>query len=397
MNRKELLKSFIKRLHSGEPADNLKKEFRDAFAGLDATDIAKAEEELIREGMPVEEVRNLCEVHLAAFREALEQEGSLAPEGHPIHTLMTEHEMLLGYVDKMRNIVRGLKEKGGLASAGDELHFLQHLIQHLKESELHYLREENVLFPLLEKHGVTQPPKMMWMEHDEIRELKKDLFSIVDKAGQIAYKTFISKLDELSQALLEMLSSHFYKENNVLFPAAMRVISEAEWRDASIEFDEIGYCCFSPTTVKPQPKSEMPAVSVKAGVIEFGAGALSAAVIEAMLNSLPVDITFVDNEDTVRYFSQGKERIFTRSKAVIGRKVQNCHPEKSVHVVIRILDDFRSGTRDSADFWIDMEGRKIYIRYFPVRDAGGNYLGCLEVSQDITGIQIIEGQKRLLD
>jgi len=124
---------------------------------------------------------------------------------------------------------------------------------------------------------------------------------------------------------------------------------------------------------------------------------LSYEVIEALLDALPVDITFVDEDDRVRYFNKEGKRIFGRSRKIIGIKVQKCHPQKSIHVVNQILQDFRNNKRDSANFWIDLKGRKIYIRYFAVRDREGKYLGCLEVTQDITDIQKVTGEKRLLD
>ena len=133
------------------------------------------------------------------------------------------------------------------------------------------------------------------------------------------------------------------------------------------------------------------------GAISFETGTLSKEEIEALFNSLPIDITFVDKEDKVRYFSQSKDRIFVRTKAVIGRKVEQCHPQKSIHVVSQILEDFKKGSRNVAEFWIHLNNRLIYIRYFPVRDGKGEYLGCLEVTQDISDIKKIEGEKRLLD
>ena len=132
------------------------------------------------------------------------------------------------------------------------------------------------------------------------------------------------------------------------------------------------------------------------GVVRFETGSLSSEELAGIMDTLPVDVTFVDKEDRVRYFSKPKERIFARTEAVIGRRVQQCHPEKSIHVVNQILDDFRSGRRDAADFWIDFGGRFVYIRYFPVRNAAGEYLGCLEVTQDITDVRSLEGEKRLL-
>ena len=130
--------------------------------------------------------------------------------------------------------------------------------------------------------------------------------------------------------------------------------------------------------------------------VAFETGEFLTEELEAVLNTLPVDITFVDKEDRVRYFSQSKERIFPRTKAVIGRKVQQCHPQKSLHVVEEILSDFKENKREEAGFWINLGGRLVYIRYFAVRDKAEKYVGCLEVTQDITDIKKIEGEKRLL-
>jgi len=131
--------------------------------------------------------------------------------------------------------------------------------------------------------------------------------------------------------------------------------------------------------------------------LRFETGTLSKDEIEATLNTLPVDITFVDKEDTVRYFNKSEKRIFVRTKAVIGRKVQQCHPQKSIHIVNKILDSFKGGKKDVAEFWIQKENRLVHIRYFPVRNRDGKYLGTIELTQDITDLKKIEGEKRLLD
>ncbi|MDH5753913.1 MAG: PAS domain-containing protein [Candidatus Bathyarchaeota archaeon] len=133
------------------------------------------------------------------------------------------------------------------------------------------------------------------------------------------------------------------------------------------------------------------------GILQFETGSLSKEEVEAVLDSLPVDISFVDKEDRVKYFNKAGKRIFVRTKAVIGRKVQMCHPQKSVHIVNKILEAFKTGKKDVAEFWIQMNERLIYIRYFAVRDKSEKFLGTLEVTQDITDIKKIEGEKRLLD
>jgi hypothetical protein len=397
-DKKEVLKGLIRRLHEGADPEELKEKFKEVIKDVTPAEIARIEEELIREGMPREEIRRLCDVHLAIFRETLEKEKTIAPAGHPIHILMEEHKILLKIADELRNLAKEMKEAKDFDSVIEEMKQLSHITEHFKESESHYLREENVLFPYLEKHGITQPPAIMWMEHDKIREIKKSLYRLTDLRERMAFQDFAKQLDETAISLADMLSNHFYKENNILFPTALKVIEENEWKDVRHQFDELGYCCFTPETARitikevkpPTPKPEVE------GLISFETGTLSKEEIEAIFNTLPVDITFVDKEDTVRYFSQSRERIFPRTKAVIGRKVQQCHPQKSIHIVNQILEDFKSGRKDAAEFWINLKGRLIHIRYFAVRNKNRDYLGCLEVTQDITDLKKIEGEKRLL-
>lgn len=288
-----------------------------------------------------------------------------------------------------------LKNKSGYTDGKEQIEFLEHIAQHFKDSEKHYLREENVLFPYLEKHGITQPPAVMWSEHNKIRELKKNFYSIIGNKENYNFSDFIQNLESAGLSINEMLTSHFYKEDNILFPTSMNVINEREWQEIKKEFDEIGYCCFTPGVGEKVSQTEKPS-TISGNIVNLETGSFTIEELENILNTLPVDITFVNKDDAVAYFSQTKDRIFTRTKAVIGRKVQQCHPQKSVHIVNQILDDFRNKKRDSAEFWINLGGRLIYIRYFAVRNKNGDYLGCLEVTQDITEIQKITGEKRLL-
>ncbi|MGB9721454.1 MAG: DUF438 domain-containing protein [bacterium] len=396
-NKKEQLKELIKQLHSGTKFEDVKARFSEIIKGVGPEEIARIEEELIKEGMPVEEIHRLCDVHIAMFKDSLEKEKTIAPVGHPINILMEEHKILLSYAGEIKNTVDKIEEKKTSDGAKEEIEFLEHIAQHFKDSEKHYLREENVLFPYLEKHGITQPPASMWSEHNTIRELKKNFYTLLENKNNYDFSEFCKKINEAGISISEMLASHFYKENNILFPTSMKVISEDEWVQIKKEFDEIGYCCFTPETGEKIVESEISKVaSVAEGRVNLDTGSFTIEELENTLNTLPVDITFVNKDDTVAYFSQTKDRIFTRTKAVIGRKVQQCHPQKSIHVVNQILEDFRNKKRDSAEFWINMGGRLIYIRYFAVRNKDGDYLGCLEVTQDITEIQIITGEKRLL-
>ncbi len=395
--RKEVLKHIINRLHEGEDPDVVKADFKEILDQATATEISYAEEELIKEGMSREKIHKLCDVHLEVFKESLEGQSSLAPKGHPIHTLMEEHRLLQAAAEELFVLADKLKHVAEPELIATELSRVRHLVNHFEESTRHYLREENVLFPILEKHGIKEPPAIMWMEHDQIRLTEKVLYDSMSEDNDILLKNMHAVLAQAS-ALKELLTGHFYKENNILFRAAMNVVSEDEWKIVRREFDEIGYCCFTPDVPNLEVEEHVVEQQVSdPGLIGFETGVLSKEILEAMLDTLPVDITFVDADDRVRYFSNSSERFFVRSKAVIGREVQLCHPQKSMHVVNKILEDFKGGVRDSAEFWIELGGRTIYIRYFAVRSKQGNYLGCLEVSQDITDIKKIEGQKRLLD
>jgi PAS domain S-box-containing protein len=410
-SKKKTLKELIEKLHAGAKADLIKEKFKEILKEVSPTEIAQVEEELIKEGMPQEEIQKLCDVHLTVFKESLEKEKALAPPGHPIRILMEEHKILLGFANEFREIIKEIMvekdsalrqaqggEQGRTASVEEKMTKSGHIAGHFNESESHYIREENVLFPYLEKHGITQPPAIMWMEHDKIREIKKNVYKLLEAHDRMVFQDFANQLEEAAMSLAEMLSSHFYKENNILFPTALKVIDENEWKEIRHQFDELGYCSFTPESARITPE-EMKAPTSKPemeGLIPFETGNLSKEQIEAIFSTLPVEITFIDKEDLVRYFSQPKEMIFSRTKAIIGRQVQLCHPQKSVHVVNQILEDFKNGRKDVAEFWINLGGKLVYIRYFAVRNKNGEYLGCLEVTQDITKTKKIEGEKRLL-
>lgn len=393
--RKNVVKSIIKALHSGAAPEELAQRFQQVIHGVSAVEIAEIEQELIQEGMPHEDVRRLCDVHLAVFREALDKEDTLAPAGHPINILMAEHQFLLGQAQELARLAQRVGDANDTAAVAKVLD----IERHMRDSESHYVREENVLFPFLEKHGITQPPAIMWMEHDQIRQIKKNVYGVIDGREGMAPSMFADELSAAAVTMAEMLASHFYKENRILFPTSMRLFSDDEWLEVRREFDELGYCCFTPERpMMPGAEVQEPVEAAAAdGSVRFGTGTLPLRALESVLNALPVDITFVDDDDRVRYFNDISDRIFPRAKAVLGRSVQRCHPQKSIAVVNRIMDEFREGTRDSAEFWVQLDGKFVYIRYFPVRDGEGNYLGTLEVMQDATRIRRLEGEKRLLD
>jgi len=339
--------------------------------------------------MPVSEVQRLCDVHVGAFREALDQHAEVqAPPGHPVHTYLVENKIITDLANKLSSVVGKLEAGGDLeATLGEALVILEQL----RGLDNHYQRKENQLFPLLERHGITGPSQVMWGLHDQIRAKLKAISKAAEKGDR---DSFLSNAPGLARDIIEMV----YKEEKVLFPLAMDTLSEQEWAEVRKGEDELGYVLTQPQGPWPEGYKE-PEVSyggVAQGKIELKTGQLSLEQLNLMVTHLPVDLTFVDENDTVQFYSEGPERIFPRSPAIIGRKVQNCHPPKSLHLVESILESFRAGRKDVAEFWIQLRGKFVHIRYFAVRDQDGNYRGCLEVSQDITRIKQLEGERRLL-
>jgi len=398
-DKKRMIKELIRQLHAGVAPEEVKQRFKQALETISPLEISKIEQELVDEGMPREEIHRLCDVHLLVFQEQLEKQKPNVPPASPINILTEEHKIMLQLLEMVNTILTRLQQVRDSNEAAEDMAHLKHIAEDFSDSEKHYLREENVLFPVLEKHGVREPPAIMWTEHNQIRPMKKQFCGLIENYNAVNFQDFKKELAEKTKSLNSILSSHFLKENNILFPTALRVVTDDEWIEVRKEFDSIGYCRFTPQHLIAMPQvkrvEEHKPVAPLEGLLQFETGAFSKDEAEAILKTVPVDITFVDKDDYVRYFN--KSEIFMRTKAVLGRKVQQCHPQKSVHLVNKILDSFKSGRKDVAEFWIPMKDKMIHIRYFAVRDKDGKYLGTMEVTQDITDIKRIEGEKRLLD
>ena len=395
--RKEALKEVIKRLHAGESVADLQKEFGDAIRGATASEIAEAERAMISEGVSVGEIQRLCDLHVAVFRESLDEEP--APEslpGHPVFTFRMENEVTLRLLEAMQDTLEAWADGND-----DQLDSLRTQAENLGAIEKHYSRKENLLFPYLEKKGFEGPSTVMWGVDNEIRAQIKQFKNYIHGASPDPDEA-LSQFQTLATDIREMV----YKEEKILFPEALTRLSEKDWGEIRAQEDEIGYFNVTPRD-SWQPAEEAgdetedepgkPAGHDTDGLLSLATGALTREQVNLMLTHLPVDVTFVDEHDRVRYFTQGRERIFDRSPAIIGREVTKCHPPQSVHKVTIILDDFRSGKRDVAEFWIQAGGHFIHIRYFALHDSEGAYRGCIEVSQDVTHIRALEGEQRLLD
>ncbi|MEH7464508.1 DUF438 domain-containing protein [Bacillus thuringiensis] len=391
--RQAILKEIIKNLHNGKSVEEVKAQFEEAVGNITVAEISKLEQALMEEeGIPVEEVQRLCSVHTAIFKGSIEEiHRSDKPEdqaGHPIHTFKLENKK----IDKLVNFKLQLHyERFEKEDSEENIYKLIEDLNLLLDVDKHYSRKENLLFPYLEKYGIYGPTQVMWGIDDVIRNAIKDVKQTLTNYNGDK-KTVLDGIYFVIREVTEMI----FKEENILFPMALQTFTEDEWIKIAHESDEIGYCLTGPAGVWKPERKAVQDQAMSEGFIRLETGILSLQQLDMMLNHLPVDITYIDQDDVVRYFSHGKERIFARTKAIIGRTVQNCHPPKSVHVVEKLLEDFKSGNKDCEDFWIKLKDKYVYIRYFAIRSEDGEYMGTLEFTQNINPIQEIQGEKRIL-
>jgi len=396
--RKELLKHMILQLHKGEAPESVKKQLTRLLGEVPYDDVVIVEQELIKEGLPIDDVLKLCDIHTAALKGRISHEGAkTAPAGHPVHTFKEENRALKWETDALEKLYDEFSKLKDSDSPADIINQIRIRFQALSDVEKHYSRKENLLFPYMEKHGIDGPPKVMWGKHDETRELLKAVNESLGQLTESTVEEFKAVIDLVLKPASKSIEEMIYKEEEILFPMTLDSLSESEWYSIYKHSLEIGFCLYDPTDEwKPAGQIEEIEEETASERIQLPSGSISPEELNAILNTIPFDLTFVDKNDTVQYFTQGRERIFARTRAILGRKVQMCHPPSSVHIVQQILDDFRSGKADRAPFWIELHEKFISIEYFALRDKEGNYLGTLEVSQDLTKKRALEGQQRLL-
>ncbi|UII56362.1 DUF438 domain-containing protein [Cytobacillus spongiae] len=391
--RQAILKEIIKDLHNGKSVEEVKARFAEAVGSITVAEISQLEQALMEEeGIPVEEVQSLCSVHAAIFKGSIEDihrpEKPEQQPGHPVHTFMLENRE----IDKLVNFKVQLHfERFEREDSEENVYKLIEDLNLLLDIDKHYSRKENLLLPYLEKYGILGPTQVMWGVDDRIRDAIKDA-----KRKLSNYNGDKQAVSEVMNYVIREVSEMIFKEENILFPMALQTLTEDEWVKIAHESDQIGFCLTGPAAEWKPERKEIGEDAMTDGFIRMETGILSLKQLELLMNHLPVDITFIDKEDVVRYFSHGKERIFARTKAVIGRTVQNCHPPRSVHTVEQLLKDFKSGKSDCEDFWIRFQDKYVFIRYFAVRDDNGEYMGTLEFTQNIAPIQEITGEKRIL-
>jgi len=396
--RKSKLKELILKLHSGEEEQKVRQELLVSLSQVPYGEVVEVEQELINEGLPIEEVLRLCDAHSAVLQGHVDLTSQKAiPEGHPIDVMFKENIEIKKVTDRASKLLHVIRYSEP-SKLSEEILGLRSLFNSLLDVDKHYQRKEYLLFPYLEKKGISGPPKVMWGKHDEIRELIRGSLEIL-KTEDVSKDELLASAEIILKPALKGIEDMVVKEEEILFPMALDNLEEIEWYQISKQSLEIGFCLYDPPKQwKPELTGEADMVDAQqtGKTIQLPSGRFTNEELLSILNTLPVDLTFVDKDDKVKYFSQNSSRIFQRNRAILNRDVRNCHPPASVHIVDKIIEDFKSGRENRAPFWINMGGRFIHIEYFALRNEKGEYLGTLEVSQDLTEYQSLEGEQRIL-
>lgn len=407
--RMEQLKSYLRRLSEGEILDSVRADFMREFKDVDAVEIMEAEQQMIKEGMPITEVQKLCDIHSALFHGATLEEKianarqpvdvtSLREEraektrklvettGHPLFTLTQENEALEKVIAKIREqLDRKVTEAAGTGTAVNgsrntgENAVSRELLSEIRELAIHYAKKGDLLYPLLKvKYGISGPSDVMWTTDDEIRD---ELSGLAKAKGQD--EAWKQRMERALTRAEEMI----YKEANILFPNCAVHFTEEEWIGIYQDAKDYAVC------LSVEPKSWEMAEKIlqertacrresDGGEIVMAGGHLEVEELEAMLNTIPMEITFVDVENRNRFFNEG-HKVFKRPAMALGREVFSCHPPKVEQQVRRIIGEFRAGTLDEVPVWMNKNGRIMLVKYMAVRDRNGQYIGTLELVQDM--------------
>lgn len=396
--RKSKLKELILKLHEGGSQEAVRQELLESLSNIPYGEVVEVEQELIMEGLPEEEVLRLCDAHSAVLQGAVDLSSSKSfPDGHPMDVMVQENKALKRLSDNATEELLSIKYRHG-TDFDQALLKIRGAFNQLMDVDKHYQRKEYLLFPYLEKSGITGPPKVMWGKHDEIREQLKGSIEIL-QIENLTKEDLAASAEIILLPALKGVFEMTIKEEEILFPMAMDTLTDADWYEIQKQSLEIGFCLYDPPMEwKPEgiEPDSINAQQKEGGNIQLHTGGFTAEELLAILNTLPVDMTFVDKNDKVKYFSQSSDRIFQRNRAILNRDVRHCHPPASAHIVDKILEDFKSGRQTRAPFWINMGGRMVHIEYFALRNAENEYLGTLEVSQDLTTYRALEGEQRIL-
>lgn len=394
-DRNTRLKNLILRLNNGEDIESVRADFVRDFESVSVHEIVKAEQGLIDDGMPMAEVQRLCDLHSALFhgkteaelwaeeeKQAAEASDYQVPEGHPVDVLRQENAALEKILD---NALAALSA-GDAPALSDAFHVL-------REISTLYSKKESILMPMLLHHGITGPNDVMWGVDDEIK-------AEVARLDQFLTAENFNDEKAAAEAILKRMQEMIYKEENIFFPLCLEHLTEEEWIDAYRDLPEMGFVFIEDAPTWAHGDEMLAARKAEVtdplagGVLRFPGGKLTMAQLNGLFKVLPIDITFIDENDINRFFTN-EGRVFSRPLSALDRSTYECHPERVKPMVKNLLDDFKSGARDFMEVWTPNEDHPVRVLYLAVRDEAGNYLGTAELVEDFTAVkERFEGLKK---
>lgn len=387
-HRIEKLVELFQLVIRGELSTEQVSQYQQVIDLAQPADVIGVVDELVQLQIPMPELKKGINKALNLLNKSLQEFPYQAPvSGSFLHMFIQNNAQIDLRLKAIRPLLKAINLDTGNEPLRNELR--DKLID-LAKVDLHYQIKENVLFPVIEKHlSDYRCLQVMWSFHDDIRRNLKETILMLE-ADDFDLKRF----NRLAGDIFFNIYAIKFREERILFPIVSTMITEKELNSLMGESLEIGFPYVQREKLTEETIDTETEIS---GEVDLKTGHMSAEQIRLVFNHLPVDITYVDENNKVKFFSTPEKRIFRRTNSIIGRDVKNCHPHESVHVVEKIVEAFRKGEKDKASFWIQMKGEFILIQYFAVRDEAGNYKGVVEVSQEITEIRSLQGEKRLLD
>ncbi|MCX6076499.1 MAG: PAS domain-containing protein [Campylobacterales bacterium] len=383
-NEKAKIEKIVKFHRSFDAMSQTQREaWLEEMGDIDIEHFFKANQRVFDEDGPRERSIPRRDFFLDVIKNRVKSDPLLQPKGHPVTNYLQENTFIRELCEKITDTFN--------ANEPESYNATLTLLHELSKIHTHYLRKEDQLFPYLEKHNFTYPSTGMWKFQDEIRANLKTVTKALEKNE--LNKEMQTLMNDVIKDIFDMTT----REEKMLLPTSVKLLSNDEWIKMSKEEKEIGYVFIQNPPIWPAKESKKPDMASSMSSIFLQEGSLSQEQLNLFFSHLPFDVTFVDENDRVAFFNKGSERTFLRSPGVIGREVKFCHPPKSVDTVLKILEAFKAGTKENAEFWITFNAKLVHIRYFALRDKDKNYKGVVEITQDITDIKNIEGERRLLD
>ncbi len=421
-----VVKELLKELHRGASVDELKEKFRDIIVSITPFEIPLIEQQLVREGIPIRDILKLCDLHVELFREALasrELEG--VPQGHPLDLLVRENEHILKMSEALSLYANALLRAKNRHEAEKHAEALKRIVGDLKKIRIHYRKIQMGIFPYFERRGIIAVPRVLWGREDQVIVKLRKLARLLEEASDPYAERGRLAAEALDVA--KEIGELVFRENKILYPASWALLSEGEWAAVKEVFDDIGYLVEVKDEWKPRAEPilpyqvENPVVSreqleklppemrrvleaqglepdrykvVGKEDLDLGTGFLTLKELKAVLASLPVEVTYADKNDRVKFYTQSRlHKGFVRTKTIIGRRVEFCHPPRLEELVRKTVDEIKSGERDMAEFWTRQGDRIIRVLIAGVKNGDGEYLGTLEIVEDLT--EVVENPEQI--